>query len=90
VVNFRNQYPEATFEQYYQWLRQNNQAQPQVQTQGQGFGQTQFEVQPQPTFNQMDMGLGQGAATNNGRMRPMDVLRQIDTGHFGQFVSQLN
>ncbi len=35
------------------------------------------------------MGLGQGTA-QGGRGRMTDVLRQMDSGHFGQFVSQLN
>ena len=82
VINFRNAYPQATFEQYYDYLVQSNQ--PQLQPQYQG------EPSVQPTFNQMDMGVGNGAASQGGgRGRMVDVLRYLDTNHFGQAISQL-
>lgn len=82
VINFRNAYPQATFEQYYDYLVKSNQ--PQLQPQYQG------EPSVQPTFNQMDMGVGNGAASQGGgRGRMVDVLRYLDTNHFGQAISQL-
>jgi hypothetical protein len=90
VIEFRNAYPQATFEQYYDYLVQTNtpQAQPQGQEQG-NYGQ--FTPESQPTFNQMNMGVGQGASAQGGGRNSMtDTLRKMDSGHFGQFVSQLN
>jgi len=86
VIEFRTAYPQATFEQYYDYLVQSNRPQGQAQPQGQGY---EYQTQPQPTFNQMNMGLGQGATQGSRGTRMTDVLRQMDTGHFGQFVSQL-
>lgn len=80
VQAFRAQYPQATFEQFYEWLRQTSQ----VQQTPQGYPQPQ-----QPTFNELNMGLGTSANPTNGRLNPLDILRKMDTGHFGQFVSQL-
>jgi hypothetical protein len=80
VQAFRAQYPQATFEQFYEWLRQTSQ----VQQTPQGYSQPQ-----QPTFNELNMGLGTSANSTNGRLNPLEVLRKMDTGHFGQFISQL-
>jgi len=87
VRSFRSQYPQATFEQYYQWLLDRNKVQ--GQPQGSPQGQPQFEMQGQPAFNQLNMGYGQSAPANVRPSSPIDVLRQIDTGHFGQFIQQL-
>ena len=88
VQAFRAQYPQATFEQYYEWLRQSNQVQ--VDNRPPAPLGYEYAPEPQPTFNQMNMGVGQGATGPiNGRLNPLEILRKMDGGHFGQFVSQL-
>jgi len=89
VQAFRSANPTATFDQYYDWLLQSSQPQGQPQPQA----QPQFQPQPQATFNQMNMGVGQGGQSQGGqggRTRAVDILHQMDSGHFGQFVSGLN
>jgi hypothetical protein len=89
VINFRTAYPQATFEQYYDYLVQVNTPQAPAQRPPAPLG---YEYAPeprqQPTFNQMNMGVGQGAS---GQIptRKIDLLRQMDSSHFGQFFSQL-
>lgn len=89
VINFRNAYPQATFEQYYDYLVRSNQLQAQLERPPAPLG---YEYAPeprqQPTFNQMNMGVGQGASSQIPT-RKIDLLRQMDSSHFGQFVSQL-
>lgn len=100
VQQFRAAYPEATFDQYYEWLRQSNQpqAQNQAPTQGQyfpevdpEFGEYAPRVQQQtPTFNQMNMGLAQAPVQGRtGSLHPSELLRVIDSNHFGQLFNQL-
>ena len=88
VIEFRRAYPTATFEQYYDYLVQSNrpQAQPERPPAPLGY---EYAPEPQPTFNQMSMGLAQGAPQGGGRTRMVDLLHKIDTGHFGQFANQL-
>tara|TARA_R110000868_G_scaffold377881_1_gene643244 strand:+ start:411 stop:1091 length:681 start_codon:yes stop_codon:yes gene_type:complete len=88
VINFRNAYPEATFEQYYDYLVRSNQPQGQVQERPPAPLGYEYAPEPTPTFNQMNMGVGQGAG-GQVATRKIDLLRQMDNGHFGQFFSQL-
>lgn len=86
---FRTAYPQATFEDFWAYLQQVNAPQQQEQRPPAPLGY-EYAPEPQPTFNQMNMGLGQGATPNGGgRTRMTDLLRQADMGHFGQFTSQL-
>ena len=88
VINFRNAYPEATFEQYYDYLVKSNQPQAHEQRPPAPLGY-EYAPEPQrPTFNQMNMGVGQGSG-GQVATRKIDLLRQMDNGHFGQFFSQL-
>lgn len=88
VINFRNAYPEATFEQYYDYLVKSNTPQGQSERPPAPLGY-EYAPEPQkPTFNQMNMGVGQGSG-GQVATRKIDLLRQIDSGHFGQFFSQL-
>lgn len=79
VINFRTAYPEATFEQYYDYLVRSSQPQGQVQERPPAPLGYEYAPEPQrPTFNQMNMGLGQGATQGSGRGRMTDVLRQLE------------
>ena len=92
VVNFRTAYPEATFEQYYDYLVRSNQPQAQPQRPPAPLGY-EYAPEPQkPTFNQMNMGVGQGSGQGFSQVatRKVDLLRQMDSGHFGQFFNQLS
>lgn len=88
VINFRNAYPEATFEQYYDYLIKSNTPQAQDQRPPAPLGYEYAPEPARPTFNQMNMGVGQGSG-GQVATRKIDLLRQMDNGHFGQFFSQL-